>query len=172
MSSSPEFTELQVHTGKCLPAIPRLHYDPKLPKWVVPKPGFPDSVPAHACQRSGVGLYAHRHLLGETLPQPLLVLQGPGLTPQSGHPVPPPRPSANACLWLLPPVGQEGDSVPGTLAQCWPRSLQRGPACWGPAPRRNNQNRGLQTALSLPVTGHVSFPSNSSRLRGTEADYE
>lgn len=84
MSSSPEFTELQVHTGKCLPAIPRLHYDPKLPKWVVPKPGFPDSVPAHACQRSGVGLYAHRHLPGETLPQPLLVLQGPGLTPSLG----------------------------------------------------------------------------------------
>lgn len=125
---------------------------------------------------SGAGLYPNRHLPGETLPQPhqMAALIGPSRSrsdPQSGHQVLPPCPSVNACFWLLLPVGQEGDPAHDTLAQCWLRPLQRGPACWGlAAPRRNHQNCGLQTALSLPVPGNVSFPSNSSRLRGTEAD--
>lgn len=41
---SPDSAKHQAHTGKCLLAICRLDWDPKLPKKVVPKLGFPGSV--------------------------------------------------------------------------------------------------------------------------------
>lgn len=101
VSSRSEFTEHQAHTSRCLLAISRLHWDPKLPKRAVPKPGYAVSAPAQAgqllitdllnaleCIPIGIATFhiKHCHSLIRWLPS--LVLQGPALSPSLSFKLP------------------------------------------------------------------------------------